>query len=138
MAYIFAGCSCTAGIRKGKPPRALWSGAFACPCAAGGCSCTCSPWSGGDGGGLSPAQAIHEASSLLTSFPRYPTQSRANKTDTFLRKSWVIQSRQSLYAGVGISKVNSGLYRGEVQYQALQTDWGFPKLNQVRRDKVQC
>lgn len=70
-AYNFAGCSCTAGIRKGKPPCA--QEAFVCPCVAGSCSCTRSP-SGGDGGGLSPVQTIHSTSSMLTSSPPSPTE----------------------------------------------------------------
>lgn len=55
MACVFAGCGCTAGIiiERGNRHMLCVQRTFACPCVAGGCSCTRNP-SGGDGEGLSP------------------------------------------------------------------------------------
>lgn len=69
-------------LERGSQRALCAQRAFMCPCVAGSCSCSHSP-SHGDGGGLSPVKTIDWCSSLLTSFPCSPTQSRVNKTGPF-------------------------------------------------------
>lgn len=88
MACVFAGCSCTAGIiiERGNHHMLCVRRTFACPCVAGGCSCTRNP-SGGDRGDFT----------LAHFFPCSPTQSRANKTGPFLRKSRLANTGSSVF-----------------------------------------